>query len=464
MKYLLIFKASVILSFCCFFIQAKAQTTKTDTAALRVQIVEAFNNQPPDSVLVLVDAFLKIDAKQWDILDILTLTQINTDAHDKAFQTALRAMECAPNAIKMPLISKYGFIYFNERSDYNRAKEYFEAGIKVDKKDWRCFTGLGLCATVEENYAKAEELLGEAIKNSTDETITSTIYIAYAYALHRNGKSEQAIDYIGRFLSMCKEDNCAQGYMVRQEIYKEIKAYEKSLKDINHLLSINKEDGQAYEMRAFVYDAMNKNDLALKDAEQALGFGVKSAFDSLSVKYATPLSTLPLKAGTKIVYRVEGTDEPHELTLTLESLTPKKIEFSYRFSNDADMHGTVTMHQKALESAQCMHNFFMGNGEAIDLRADSIAFFASRTMLQALKTKQKMHIDPFCNGEKVEFQLYENQQNAFKMNDKYVKIKSIQAIGESDEVLYRFTVADDPNFPLIVALEMGWSLRLVRIE
>jgi tetratricopeptide (TPR) repeat protein len=464
MKYLLIFKASVILSFCCFFIQAKAQTTKTDTAALRVQIVEAFNNQPPDSVLVLVDAFLKIDAKQWDILDILTLTQINTDAHDKAFQTALRAMECAPNAIKMPLISKYGFIYFNERSDYNRAKQYFEAGIKVDKTDWRCFTGLGLCATIEENYAKAEELLGEAIKYSTDTAITSTIYIAYAYALHRNGKSLQALDYISRFLTICKDDYCVQGYVVRQEIYKDIKEYDKALQDVNHLLSINKEDGQAYEMRAFVYDAMNKNDLALKDAEQALGFGVKSAFDSLSVKYAPPLSNLPLKAGTKIVYRVEGTDEPHELILTLETLTAEKIEFSYRFSSDEEMHGTVTMHKKALESGQCMHNFFMGNGEVINLQADSIAFFASRTMLQALKTKQKTEVDPFCNGEKLEFRQHEHQQSAFKMNGKYVKIKSIQAINESDDVLYMFTVADDPNFPLIIALEMGWSLRLVRIE
>lgn len=464
MNFFSIFKASVILSFCCFFLQAKSQTTKTDTAVLRVQIVEAFNNQSPDSVFVLVDAFLKIDAKQWDILDILTLTQINTDAHDKAFQTALRAMECAPNDIKMPLISKYGFIYFNERSDYQRAKQYFEAGIKVDKKDWRCFTGLGLCATMEDNYPKAEELLGEAIKNSTDTAITSTIYIAYAYALHRNGKSGQAIDYIGRFLSICKEDNCVQGYIVRQEIYKETKEYEKSLKDINHLLSINKDDGQAYEMRAFVYDAMRKNDLALKDAEQALGFGFKNAFDSLSVKYATPLSTLPLKVGTKLFYRVDGTDEPHELILTLESLTTEKIEFSYRFSNDADMHGTVTMHQKALESAQCMHNFFMGNGEAVDLKADSIAFFASQAMLKALKAKQKAQIDPFCNGEKVEFESHENQQNAFSMNDKYVKIKSIQATNESEEVIYMFTVADDPKFPLILALEMGWSLRLVRIE
>lgn len=454
----------MLLTLCCFFTFAKAQTNKPDTAQLRTQIVEAFNNQPNDSVLVLVDAFLKIDAKQWDILDILTLTQINLDEHDKAFQTALRALEYAPNEVKMPLISKYGFIYFNERSDYPRAKQYFEVGVKTNRRDWRCVTGLGLCATVEEDFAKAEALLAEAIQINSDTAVNASLYLAYAYALHQNKKSSQAVDYINRFLKICAGDFCQQGYVVRQEIYKDIKEYEKALQDINHLLSINEQDGQAYEMRALLYDAMNKTDLAIKDAEKALDLGNKNAFDSLTVKYATPLSNLSLKVGNKLIYRVENTDEPHELILTLETLNAEKVVFSYRFGNDEEMHGTVEMTQKVMESARSMHNFFMGSGEAIQLKADSIAFFASRTVLKELKDKQQTEVDPFCSGEMFPFKRDEIKDSAFKMNGKYMKIKSIQAIHENEEVMYLFTIADDLNFPLIIALEMGWSLRLARIE
>lgn len=453
-----------MIVFGCLTQNVSAQTSKTDTAQLRKQIIEYSNSYNIDSLVIAIDSFMKIDATQWDILDISTLRYINVEDPQKAFQTAQQAVKYAPADLKTVLIAKYGFMYFNERQDYKAASQYFDIGIKNYPSDWRSFAGMGLCETMQENFAQSEQHFSAALKLTSDTAITPSLFIAYAYALHRNGKSEQGLEYTNRFLSICQADYCAQGYVVRQEIYKDKKEYDKALKDINTLLSMHNDDGRFYEMKADLYDAMGKPELAIEAAEKAELLGSRMALDSFAVKYATPLSTLPLKAGTKLVYQVGGTDQPHELILTLETISLQKIVFSYKFGNDEEMFGTFEMGKNALESARNFHNFFMGNGENLTLEKDSIAFFASRLMLKELHNNKKTSLDPFANNENIVFQKSKERENAFKINGKYHKIKSIVCMHENDENIYLFTIANDVNFPLILQLEMGWSLHLVRIE
>lgn len=157
-----------------------------------------------------------------------------------------------------------------------------------------------------------------------------------------------------------------------------------------------------------------------------------------------------VKPGDKFIYNVEVGSDKYNFTIVVKSISPG-FEFAYQMTNEAQTHGKVSMSAKAIQSANKMYNYFSG-GE-VSLK-DMTSVLISRESFKQLSNKKTAVI--YDDTQKYSFHNDGKDQFTYSRNG-----KSEQADGlYISDGNYIMTVLNDPRFPLIVSMDLGFSIKL----
>ncbi len=454
--------AIALVFFTCHHLAAQ----KLDTAALKRSIIEQYSAGNTDSALMAIDSFLRTDSTNWEIWDVLTLIHLDQNDETSTRSAAQKAAFYA-QAQGAALYSKYGYEAFNTHKNTNLATFLFQQALALDKDSWQAYAGIGVVYLEQDKFVESRDAFKNCL-NTIPQEYAPDLWVAYALALHKSGDSNQGLDYVQK--ALLQSDKQTVGYEVRAEIFKDTKQYAAALNDYTQMLTNLEADqsnsetarAQIYNLRALLYDAWGSDHRsdAIADARRAHEVGITQAYDSLALKYATPLGYLSLKVGSVLRFRVNN---EYDLQATIKTMNSgENLEIEYTATSDSGAIGTVSIPQRALEQATVQHIFYSSEGETT-LEDSVIGFWVSRRALQELKTQRSTQIDPNESGESKPFRNDGNKEVAFLMGGQFRKVNALHAIAEQEGEEWHFLLLDQADQPLILRMDAAMPLQLIEI-
>lgn len=157
------------------------------------------------------------------------------------------------------------------------------------------------------------------------------------------------------------------------------------------------------------------------------------------------------KPGDKFIYNVDAGGQQYDFIFTIKSLSPN-IVFEWNMTNEGKSHGKLTIPAAALVNSNKMYNYF-SNGNVTLKNQTSV--FLSKGIFKTLTTKKT--VDLYDGDKKLNFTNNGKDGFGYKVggDDKY-----LNAIYMSTDDNNRMTVTDNPKFPIILSMDLGWSIRL----
>ncbi len=172
-------------------------------------------------------------------------------------------------------------------------------------------------------------------------------------------------------------------------------------------------------------------------------------------------STLLPSVGQKLVYGVDYYGNSYDFIVTITSLKDG-ISFEYEMTNATNTKGTVSISAKAMDDALAQNNMFSG-GEMNLLNKTTV--WVSHKVFTDLQESGVAGVLPDgVNQTKLRYKKVAHDYEAMngisgkKMNNlSYV-------YAESDDQKYKYWVHLDDNYPLILKMDIGWSIWLKEIK
>jgi hypothetical protein len=187
-----------------------------------------------------------------------------------------------------------------------------------------------------------------------------------------------------------------------------------------------------------------------------------SLFAVLVVTSYTALSFMTpkdiLKKGTKLVYDVNYNGTQYEFIVTIKD-QQETYTFDWSMGVPVNKSGTVSITQDALENADGLFNYFSSG--SIHL-ADQSCFMLSRKMYNAFSDKGSMIV--YTNKKANEYSEFGNAYNHTQTFDyKNSETQEFYCRTVTDKDDYQITYVNDASFPLIIEMNLGWTLKLKTI-
>lgn len=162
-----------------------------------------------------------------------------------------------------------------------------------------------------------------------------------------------------------------------------------------------------------------------------------------------------IKEGTKLVYHVNYYDEEYDFIVNIVSVS-NGIEFVWEMTDPMNYTGKITMTQNALENATYQNNYF-SNGDTL-LLEDQTTVFVSKIVYEAIKGDKSIYIDAGDGDEELYFDSFEDY--SVVVNGKEKILKSMFATSDLEGY---FWILDNAKFPLLLGMNIGWSIELKEI-
>ncbi|MFN8283686.1 MAG: hypothetical protein U0U67_10755 [Chitinophagales bacterium] len=179
-------------------------------------------------------------------------------------------------------------------------------------------------------------------------------------------------------------------------------------------------------------------------------------FFAMSFRYINPNSFF--KKDTQFIYDVNHNGLQYALTL---KITKVNDGFSFDWQTDKPLNkkGSVSIHDSAMQNANAIFSSF--NQDKVEL-TNQTSIVISDKMFESWKGSSSMEIAPdatksiksiFGNG-------YNHTQNfEYKNNNS----NELECRTVSDKDGYSITYLNDANFPIIVEMNLDWSIKLRKI-
>lgn len=168
--------------------------------------------------------------------------------------------------------------------------------------------------------------------------------------------------------------------------------------------------------------------------------------------------TPELKEGLKVSYAVNYFGTKYNFIVTLKELGKRKVVYEYQMDATGTMTGgKVTMKQTAIDSAVKTDNFFQpGENKSLD---EMTSGFVSRKVYETLtkgkeikmentNAKKKFKAAPVPEGQEI------------KIGDKV--IDALYAVSEDGKE--KFWILKNPEFPMVLKMDLGWTISITTIE
>ncbi len=167
-----------------------------------------------------------------------------------------------------------------------------------------------------------------------------------------------------------------------------------------------------------------------------------------------------LKAGTKLVYAIERDGKKYDLNIQILGLTPD-VRFRWDMTAPMNKNGIMTLMPDARESAG---GIITNLGEGMVNLHDLTAIWLSNTLMDKIKNAGGilMTVDGNALACKVMHDTPSPLQVLIDGKDAQLSTITIHN-GMTDATKKTITVLDSKDFPIIVQMNMGWTMTLKSI-
>jgi hypothetical protein len=167
-----------------------------------------------------------------------------------------------------------------------------------------------------------------------------------------------------------------------------------------------------------------------------------------------------LSKGMVLVYQVDNQNQKYNFTINIEEISPS-IVFTFKMSNARNTSGKITITKEALKNAVAQYNYFQNNEVTLDKQT---TVWISKKVWTNLKKRKKSNIS--TNSGEMNLKLLEwvnNQDYPIIMNGNELSLKSMYCI-TNDSNSYKYWILDDVNNPLILKMELNFSIELKEVK
>lgn len=167
-----------------------------------------------------------------------------------------------------------------------------------------------------------------------------------------------------------------------------------------------------------------------------------------------------LKTGTTLVYQVENQNQKYDFTINIEEITPS-IVFTFKMSNARKTSGKITITQEALKNAIAQYNYFQSNEVTLDKQT---TVWVSKKVWNNLKKRKKSEISTNSGEMNLKtLELIKSQDFPVTMNGQELALSTMYCV-TNDTNAYKYWILDDINNPLILKMELNFSIELKEIK
>lgn len=172
-------------------------------------------------------------------------------------------------------------------------------------------------------------------------------------------------------------------------------------------------------------------------------------------------SKQPFKYGnnTLLKFKVNYSGSEYWLKVKIRSFGDS-CNFLFSMTNDERTEGSVAIGKKAMESSVAQDNYFYSGHKELTQKT---TVWISRNSYRELKQTGKTMLVP-AYRDTVTIQVQATEKISVMIDDKPVMLNVIKAKGTSKSGDKEYWILDDPNFPLIMHMNLGWTVQLESIR
>lgn len=166
-----------------------------------------------------------------------------------------------------------------------------------------------------------------------------------------------------------------------------------------------------------------------------------------------------MKVGTVLTYDVNSGGKKYQFIATIKKYD-SEISFGWKMTEPVNKSGTVNMNTAAVAKAEALFNYFNGGVSNLDKET---SVFISRKIFSDVAANASANMK--VNGASDTATVLSNtiSEFNFNINGELVNVPGWELQGGS-EIKYTIDVIESEKFPLIVRMDLGWTIALSEIK
>lgn len=169
---------------------------------------------------------------------------------------------------------------------------------------------------------------------------------------------------------------------------------------------------------------------------------------------------ISLKKGLVLIYNVENQNQKYDFTITVEEVSPSII-FKFKMSNSRRTSGKIILTKEALKSAIAQYNYFQNNEVTL---TNQTTVWLSKKVWHNIKKNKKCFISTNSGEMNLkELDWVKDENYNLLLNGEELAANSLYCITK-DSNAYKYWILDDPSNPLILRMELNFTIELKEIK
>lgn len=162
-----------------------------------------------------------------------------------------------------------------------------------------------------------------------------------------------------------------------------------------------------------------------------------------------------LKSGTVLSYHVVFNAIEYDFVVDSIKLAAD-VSFAWNMTEPMTMNGSIVLKKNALDTATTFYNYFSGGNLTFE---DKTSVWISKKVFKAIKKGSSIIVDAGTGREKL---LYASTENiSVKIDGHQKSLETLKAVTESGKI---FWILNNPANPIIVKMNLGWSIILKEVK
>lgn len=183
-------------------------------------------------------------------------------------------------------------------------------------------------------------------------------------------------------------------------------------------------------------------------------------FATISTNCMAEAPKFTLKKGMTLIYQVDNISQKYDFTINIEEITPA-IVFSFKMTNARKTAGKITITKEALKNAIAQYNYFQSNEVVLNKQT---TVWVSKKVWNNLKKKKKSDISTNSGEMNLKtLELVKSQDYPLLLNGEELSLTSLYCV-TSDTNAYKYWILDDINNPIILKMELNFSIELKEVK
>lgn len=166
-----------------------------------------------------------------------------------------------------------------------------------------------------------------------------------------------------------------------------------------------------------------------------------------------------MKPGTVLTYDINKEEKKYQFIVTLKKLGDE-IAYDWKMTDPVNKTGTVAMNVNAVAKAEAFFNNYTGGEAKLDKET---SVFISKKMFNNVSSAAQASIKLNGAGDTATAMSNTISEFNFNLNGNLVAVPGWELQGGS-EIKYTLDVLESVKFPLIVRMDLGWTMQLSEIK